>query len=66
MEDDSSYPLVRVVGAPGFEDFEGELILRLPGLDDRGSLGIVGVWGDDGNTDVQVVAMEYVFLVKED
>ncbi len=39
----NEYPLVRVQGAPGWEDFTGRLIMELPFIDGR-MMSVVG-WG---------------------
>lgn len=59
MEDDN-YPLIQVVDAPGYDDFEGELMFTTPAVDYRGELGIVGQWDLDGLADLHVIPMKHV------
>lgn len=56
----STYPRVQVTDAPGYEDFEAELILRTPGWDERGDLCIVG---DRETLEVFVIPLKCVTLV---
>ena len=51
-----SYLKARVEGAPGFEDFEAELIMELPRVDGV----MVCVLGDRESREVFVIESQYV------
>lgn len=48
----SDYPKVKVSGAPGYTDFEGELIMDVLSVDDRPLVAVGYEW--DGSRDVAV------------
>lgn len=50
---------VKVTGAPGFEDFEGELIMTVPRIDGV-SVSAVGYTLPDGRRDFELVESRYV------
>lgn len=55
----SKPPRVLVTGAPGYDEFEGDLIIETTAVDDRGPLGAVRAeW--DGKPDLHVVPMRCV------
>jgi len=57
---ENEYPKVRVVDAPGFEDFEGELIMEVARPDDV-MMSIIGVRGATKTEDmIEIVRSEYV------
>lgn len=60
---EQEYAQVRVVGAPGYGDFNAELIMTVPSADGR----IVCIVGFDweGKREVAVIPAEYV-IVKEE
>lgn len=55
---------VRIVDAPGFEDFEGELIMTVPRIDGV-SVSAVGYTLPDGRRDFELVESRYVEEVGE-
>ncbi len=64
MTTDNEYPRVRVTGAPGYADFEGELIMNVKSVDDR-SLSVVGFeW--KGKRDFDLVPAECVTPITEE
>lgn len=53
QETSSDYPKVRVIDAPGYADFDGELIMNVKSVDDR-PLSVVGfVW--EGKRETAIV-----------
>lgn len=56
----SEYPEVDVIGAPGFEDFRGELIMELPS-----PIEMMSVVGDPVTKHVDVVPSRFVHEVAE-
>lgn len=55
------YPRVRVAGAPGYGDFEGELILEVPLADDSVKCIIGVTWL--GNKEILVIDSFYVEVI---
>lgn len=53
-----NYPKVEVIGAPGFEDFEAELIMEVPSVTGE-LMSIVGT--DD--KEIHVVPAHYVYTI---
>jgi hypothetical protein len=51
-----NYPKVKVLGAPGYEDFEGEGILHIPAADGR----MVWIIGDVSTKEIFVINEQYV------
>ena len=56
------YPRVRVTGAPGYEDFEGELILEAPQIGGNSMKCIIGCREMDGD-DIHVIDSVYVEVI---
>lgn len=56
----SAYPRVKVADAPGYEDFEAELIFTTAGLDERGDVAVVGI---PETFEIFVIPLKYVTLV---
>lgn len=56
----NGYPDVKVIGAPGFEDFDGELIMEVPGPQ-----GLMSIVGDRETKHVDVIPSIYVTVVSE-
>ena len=56
----NGYPDVKVIGAPGFEDFDGELIMEVPGPN-----GMMSVVGDVATGHIDIVPSTYVTVVSE-
>lgn len=55
----TDYPEVSVIGAPGFSDLEGWLLLTFPAVDGRGDLKVVAAkWG--GKIETYVFSHRYV------
>ncbi len=54
----SEYKKVEVIGAPGYEDFEGELIVEIPSVDGR-LMSVVG-WGKEDPHGFDVFESRYV------
>lgn len=53
-----NYPKVEVIGAPGFEDFEAELIMEVPSVTGE-LMSIVGT--DD--KEIHVVPAHHVYVI---
>lgn len=53
-----SYPAVEVINAPGYEDFEGELIMEVPSVTGE-LMSIVG----DENKALHIIPAHYVYTV---
>lgn len=57
---ENEWPRVRVVNAPGYEDFEGDLIMEVPRVDDA-MVSIIGIRGETKKDDhIAVIRSEYV------
>ena len=59
----NEYPRVKVTGAPGFEDYEGDLILMPEGPDGTTFAVVGSVW--DGKPTVEVHAAKYVEVLDD-
>lgn len=55
----SEYPRVEVIGAPGFEDFEADLIMDVPSVGGQ-LMSVVGT--EDKN--VHVIPAHYVHVIE--
>ena len=54
----SGYPKVEVIGAPGFEDFEAELIMDVPSVTGE-LMSVVGC----EDKEIHVVPAHYVYTI---
>lgn len=59
----NAYPRVRVTGAPGYEDFEGELILEMPQAGSNSMKSIIGCDHEGHGKDVHVIDSVYVEVI---
>lgn len=59
----NEFPKVKVSGAPGWEDFEGELIMQVNSVDGR-MMCVVG-WDKGDPLGLDVFSSEYVTIIKE-
>ena len=59
----NEYPRVKVTGAPGYEDYEGDLIL-MPAAPDGTRFAVVGsIWDDEKH--IEVHAAKYVEVLDD-
>lgn len=59
----SDYPKVKVSNAPGYEDFEGELIMEAPSADGN-MMSVVG-WDKNNPYGFDVFLSEHVTIIEE-
>ena len=54
-----SYPAVEVIGAPGYEDFEAELVMEVPSVTGE----LMSVVGGE-NKEIHVIPAHYVHIIE--